>query len=95
MNNKELSRPWAQEIPKHAGDARDDLESMRNECSRQQRKRRDLAFTEAHNFIANAQNQGGLHAPISESFCRHPRRRAANLPSARVDIEVQTGKAFI
>lgn len=93
--NKELSRSWAQEVPKDAGEAHDELDEMRRECSRRQQQRRNPAFHEAHRFISNAQAYGGVHAPISESFPRSARRRSSEYPSARVDIEVQTGKAFV
>ena len=48
------------------------------------------AFARAENFINGAEAAGGVFAPLSRSFTNQPR-----VGSARVDIEVITGRALV
>lgn len=87
----ELSRPWAQNDPRLADDGRTDLASMEAECTHNQRAVRAVGFAQAHRFICQAEQSGGV-GPVSESF---PRVKSDEYPDSRVDIEVKAGLAFV
>ena len=89
----ELSRPWAQPTPHLAADAQADLNALEAGCTPAQQALRAQAFADARRYVTNAQQGGGADAPVRRSF------RNRNLPprnkTARVDIEVITGLAFV
>ena len=87
----ELSRPWSQEVPHRADKALADLNEMHDECSQAQQNRRTVAFAQARRFIEQAKAGNGV-GPTNETF---PRKRRGQDPSARVDIEVKAGLAFV
>lgn len=86
----ELSRPWAQDMPKTAASALEDISELCEECTHEQRARREVAFAQARRFIEQARAGNGI-GPTSESF---PRKNRGQEPTARVDIEVKVGLAF-
>jgi hypothetical protein len=93
--NPERSAAWAQESPKTADSALDDLSRLHDGCTHAQRARRELAFVQARRFISNARAGGGVPAPVSESFPGDERYQPEDFPNARVDIEVKRGMAFV
>jgi RHS repeat-associated protein len=91
-NGVELSWPWARTAgqPPTADEARAALSSLQGSLSPRQLQERAEAFARAENFINAAEVAGGVSAPVSRSFTNLPR-----VGSARVDIEVITGRAFV
>ena len=87
----ELSRPWSQETPHKAEVALNDLQDLQDACNHSQRDLRKTAFAQAKRFIEQARDGNGV-GRISESF---PRKNRGNNPTARVDIEVKSGLAFV
>jgi hypothetical protein len=89
----EPSRPWTQAVPRPAADAQADLYALEAGCTAAQQALRHQAFADARRYVAAAQQGGGANAPVRRSF------RNRNLPprnkTARVDIEVITGFAFV
>lgn len=90
--NPELSRPWSQETPREVTKGIADLESLKDECTEAQYSHRDKAFDDACRFVQNAHPQG-VGPPVCQTF------KNRNLPrkhkTARVDIEVKAGIAFV
>lgn len=87
--NPELSRPWAQKVPRLADDAINDLGELEAECTPSQLSKRAQAFLKARRFVNNARGNG-VWAPVRWS---HSNPRVDK--TARVDIEVSLGRAFV
>ncbi len=89
----EISRTWAQAASRLAADAHVDLHALEAGCAPAQLALRDQAFVDARQYVTAAQHAGGANAPVRRTF------RNRNLPpknkTARVDIEVITGLAFV
>jgi hypothetical protein len=90
---KEDSWPWTRDKPPTAQEGLSGLDGMKAKLNKAELELRDQAFAQAASFISRAGASGGVAAPVSVSF-QNP-----NLPkkykTARVDIEVRTGKAFV
>jgi len=62
----------------------------------EQLRNRERAFLEASRFIENAEEGGGVLAPVKASFPRDKKRYGVDYKGApRVDIEVRSGRAFV
>lgn len=90
---KERSRPWAQETARLAQTAQQDLTDLQQEITETELSLRELAFEKAKHFIEACRAKGGVAAPVAQSF-KNP-----GLPkkhrTARVDVDVKTGAAFV
>jgi hypothetical protein len=92
----EISWPWSQASPPTADTAVAQLQNLRSQCTPRQLALRDQAFDRAENFIRASQASGGVTAPVSRTFQNSNLNRRNNVErSARVDIEVRTGRAFV
>ncbi|WP_277425551.1 DUF4157 domain-containing protein [Deinococcus psychrotolerans] len=91
--NGELSWAWTQPTPPTAVEAVAALAAMKSQLGKRELALRVDAFTKAEARIIYFQSTGGVSAIYRKTF------QDANLPkgmgSARVDIEVLEGKAFI
>ena len=90
---EELSWPWASAHPPTAAAALAGLQGLRGRLNRAELALRDEAFERAERFNRQAQPSGGVAAPVSVSF--QNRNLARKDRTARVDIEVPTGRAFV
>ena len=84
------SRPWARPLPYPALDAHDDLTGLEGDLNPAAREKRVLSFRQAHRFVDNAKQAGGI-GPTARTF---PAGRPGEDTDARVDIEVKKGLAF-
>ena len=84
------SRAWSQGSARLASDAHKDLADLEDSISTAQRDLRRRAFCKARRFVTNASDKGGVAAPVTQSFS-DPRLDR----TARVDIEVNRGTAFV
>ncbi len=69
------------------------LKQLREKLRPAERNRRDGAFQEAHSYVEQAADAGGVwvsHRPLKKSFPVRPRR-----DRRRVDVEVLRGRAFV
>lgn len=87
--NIEESEKWNLEQPLTKKKADKKLADLKIKHSKNELKKRRDAFNKASNFINNSHISNGAYAVISKTFM------VKNSKSARVDIEVKTGKAFI
>jgi hypothetical protein len=87
-----LSRPWAAASPLRASVALLMLGELMLELNDSELGLRDEAFTKAERFIENASRSGGVGPTIKTFQNRNLPRRNTD---ARVDIEVQSGFAFV
>ena len=87
-----LSWPWSQSTPLLAYTALSKLSEFLQILTPAQNGRRKPAFVKASQFIVNASIAGGVWAPVTI-----PPFNAgdARYPDARIDIEVQSGQAFV
>jgi RHS repeat-associated protein len=86
-----LSWPWSQSSPLPDYNALSKLSEFLQILTRTQIGRRGAAFAKASRFIVNASIGGGIWAPVSVPF----NAQDPDVPDARVDIEVQSGQAFV
>jgi hypothetical protein len=89
LGNDEVSWAWAQRFPFRAKTAHWRLRGVSLKLTDKQQRRRERAFAQAHNFIDVCRVNGGIDAPVSQSFPQ-PKLQGG----IRVDIEVHKGKAF-
>jgi hypothetical protein len=89
----ELSWAWTRSTPPSATDSIVALQAMKVQLSKRQLAVRTVAFTKAEARILNLQAQGGVSARWVKTFQND--NLPSDLKSARVDIEVLEGKAFI
>lgn len=69
-----------------------ELDKLWNSLSKTEQADRLDAYRCAKQFINNAQKNGGITAPPTATMsCKDSKRKD---PSARIDIEVHSGKAF-
>ena len=90
---RELSWTWADVDPPTAATALEALDGLKAHLTSGELALRSEAFTRAVRFIENAAASGGVDAPVSVTFQNRGLSRADR--TARVDIEVRTGKAFV
>lgn len=90
--NPERSRKWSQPTPRLRKDAVRNLQELKDECTSAQLERRTQAFAKARRFIENAY-PAGVRPPCRPTF--QNRNLPRELRSARVDIEVLAGLAFV
>lgn len=88
----ELSWPWAGKAPT-AEDALAALESMKGQLNKKQLQLRSEAFEKAAEYIKAAKASGGVKARVSKTFQNRNLRDSEK--TARVDIEVLAGTAFV
>lgn len=88
----ELSWPWSGKAPT-AADALAALENLKSQVSGRSLQLRSEAFERAADFIKAAKAAGGVKAYVSKSFKNRNLRDSEK--TARVDIEVLTGTAFV
>jgi hypothetical protein len=84
----EESEPWNEEEPLRAAKGRQLLESLRLKIPAREAELRREAFMKAHRFIDSAATSGGV-GPCKKTFLVRGSR------DQRVDIEVQSGLAFV
>ncbi|BFI44266.1 hypothetical protein YKD1_06850 [Yersinia pseudotuberculosis] len=85
----EESFSWAQDTPITAKDALKGLDGLESGLSKKDRQLRKTEFEKARRFIENAENNGGVDAQVSKTF------QVKGTAHERVDIEVNSGKAFV
>jgi hypothetical protein len=90
--NPEYSAPWSQESPRLLAHGLDDLQGLKGQCTEDQHNLRNQAFDAAESFARRAHPQGVM-APVRETF--QNRNLPRKLKTARVDLEVKAGLAFI
>jgi hypothetical protein len=90
---RELVWAWAEATPPTAAAAIDALNDLKAQLTDAELALRREAFERAARFIRNAAASGGVSAQVSRTF--RNRRLASSQRTARVDIEVHTGRAFI
>ncbi len=90
---QELSWPWARAEPPKADEAVAELGKLKGQLTKKQLEIRSEAFESASRFITNAKANGGVDAPVSQTYQNKNLRDKEK--TARVDIEVRTGKAFV
>lgn len=88
-----MSWPWTSDDPPTAATALEALDELKTQLSVAERSLRDEAFQRAASFIERAAEGDGAYAPVSLSFQNRRLSRANR--TARVDIEVRTGRAFV
>lgn len=88
----ELSWPWTRDKPPAASEALTELAKLKGQCNKAELAIRDQAFEQAADFIARAAGRG-VDAPVSQTF--QNRALPPKHKTARVDIEVRKGKAFV
>lgn len=88
MEEPEPSRAWARKRPPVNAEGLGWLESLRQDCTRSQLRRRQQAFPRAERFIKHAKGSGLQH-PVCRSFTSD-----GEPTSFRVDLEVIKGDAF-
>ena len=81
----EKSKNWAQATALAASQAHNLLNALCEELSHAERRDREVAFAEAHEFIDRGAKAGGV-TPTKKTFPRNARRG-----QPRVDIEVLAG----
>lgn len=86
----EKSSAWDSSSAISASDALKRLDNLWSSLSAAAKKDRQKAYDCAKNFIQAAKSAGGVSAPVSKT-CQDPSRKDR---SARIDIEVRSGKAF-
>ena len=91
--SSEISWAWASDDPPTEEEGLAQLGLLRARLSPSERALREVAFQDAERFIRNAAAGGGKPAFIRRTF-RNPGLSRANR-TARVDIDVFTGKAFV
>lgn len=91
--DRELSWAWASDDPPTVAAALTALDEMKAQLSSAERALREEGFERAARFIERAAGKGGVNAPASRSFKN--RRLSGAYRTARVDIEVLTGRAFV
>jgi hypothetical protein len=89
---KQRSRAWAQAKPVTAADGQQLISELEAECTRDELKQRRSAFSKARRFIKLAAAQGGLTPEVQPISFRDAKR---TICSARVDIEIRAGRAFV
>ena len=91
-NNTEKSKNWSQETSLPAPQAHDLLNALCEDLNPAERRDREVAFAQAHEYIETGATAGGIGPPplIKKTF---PRRVGRGQP--RVDIEVLAGLAFV
>jgi hypothetical protein len=87
----EVSQAWTQATPLKASDGLAKLDTVWNSLTASQQKERAQAYTSARNFIQSAAKSGGVSGSVSKTF-QDPQRKDS---TARIDIEVIAGTAFI
>ncbi len=87
----EVSQAWAQATPLKVLDGLAKLDTVWNSLTASQQKERAQAYTSARNFIQSAAKSGGVSGSVSKTF-QDPQRKDS---TARIDIEVIAGTAFI
>ena len=85
----EESEPWDEPKPLAALSGRHLLHRLQQKLTFREAAIRDEAFRKAHRFIDGCASRGGV-GPTKQSWPKPSRR-----DSRRVDIEVQSGIAFI
>ena len=85
----EASESWAQDEPLTAKKGLWLLRKLKNKIPKSEVKKREKEFAKAENLIKRARKIGGIDAKYSQSF------RKKESDGVRVDIEVQSGQAFI
>ena len=68
------------------------LSKMEEQCNESQKAQRKSAFAKARNFVKRASEQGGVGPEAQPHSFQDPKRK---IPSARVDIEIQSGLTFV
>ena len=86
----EESEPWAQGDPFEASAARTLLGKLENKLVPRERELRGPAFEQARDYIARAEQLGGVDAFFKKSYPQPPRP-----DQRRVDIDVLCGRAFV
>ncbi len=86
----EESIPWAQAAPPTVTDGHGMLNDLRARLISSEQQYRELAFTQAREFVDRAGHTRGVSAPVKKSFPYPPRR-----DRRRVDVEVIKGLAFV
>ncbi len=85
----EDSVSWSQETPLTAKDGLDKLNELETKIPKSESNKREKEFEKARKFIENAEEKGGVDAPVSKTY------KTEGTKDVRVDIEVIKGKAFI
>lgn len=88
----EKSRSWAQATPLTAADGLAKLDAVWASLTPSEKKDRARAYGLAKAFIQQAAAGGGVSAPLPSKSFRDPQ---AKDKTARIDIEVTTGQAFV
>lgn len=87
----EQSESWGQRHPPTKSDGVSFLAALKEKCEKLQAKLRVESFKKAERFVWRAPAQG-VEAPVSKCFRVLPPNAGAK--GARVDIEVNKGRAF-
>jgi hypothetical protein len=85
----EESEAWDEEDPLTERDGHTLLTRLKYRLNKDEFLLRQQAFQKAHRFVENAAVSGGV-GPTKQSWPQPPRR-----DHRRVDIEVQSGRAFV
>jgi hypothetical protein len=88
----EKSWSWAQSTPPKASEALAQLDALWDSLALSQRMDRIQAYASARGLIQRSLSTGGIDAPFSKSFRNFPLPKDT---SARIDIEVTKGRAFV
>jgi hypothetical protein len=86
------SQPWARHTPVTDQEGFEFLAKLEGQCSESEKAQRKQAFAKAKRFIENASKEGGVD-DRSQPHSFQDRKRTVS--SARVDIEIISGKTFI
>ncbi|MGH9267002.1 MAG: RHS repeat-associated core domain-containing protein, partial [Acidimicrobiales bacterium] len=92
LRGADSSWAWSRTSPPTAGEALAELARLRTGLSRRQLDARTEAFAQAEDLIRRCQSSGGC-GPMRRTF--HNRSLPARLDTARVDIEILSGLAFV
>ena len=87
----EESRQWAQNTPPTVTDGLNMLDAVWGDLSRSERRERRRAYERARTYIQQVSVSGGAPPGTSRTF-QDPQRKD---PTARIDIEVISGQAFV
>lgn len=87
----EKSRSWSRDSPLPASQAHALLKALYEDLSPAERRDREAAFADAHEYIDRGAKAGGVTAPTKKTFVPRNARRG----QLRVDIEVLAGLAFV
>ena len=90
---QDLSWSWATPDPPTAAAALEALDGLRSQLPSGALALRGEAFERAARFVRDAAASGGVSAPVSVTFQNRGLSRTNR--TARVDIEVRTGRAFV